>query len=97
MSLQPANENQSPKFIVEQAERNLCHPARMPTSATTSQPASIIQQNGIRLIEIVNNILDISKIQTGQVKIEKRSTMLKFILYELVTMFSPFAKIKNIC
>lgn len=56
---------------------------------------SVIIQSGKRLIEIVNNIIDISKIQTGQVKIEKKSIFLNSLFSDLLTFFSPFANTKN--
>ena len=55
-----------------------------------------INQSGKRLIEIVNNVLDISRIQTGQIKIEKKSIFIHTIFLDLITMFSAIAKSKNI-
>ena len=57
---------------------------------------SIINQCGQRLIEIVNNVLEISKIQTGQVKIEKTPIFIDSILADLLTFFTPIADVKNI-
>jgi len=56
----------------------------------------MINQSGKRLIEIVNNVLDISKIQTGQVVIEKTSISLSSLFTFITTFFSPLAKSKNI-
>ncbi len=56
----------------------------------------MINQSGKRLIEIVNNVLDISKIQTGQVSIEKTSISLSSLFTYITTFFSPLAKTKNI-
>jgi CheY-like chemotaxis protein/two-component sensor histidine kinase len=56
----------------------------------------MINQSGKRLIEIVNNVLDISKIQTGQVVIEKTSISLSSLFTYITTFFSPLAKTKNI-
>ncbi|MCX6320348.1 MAG: ATP-binding protein [Bacteroidia bacterium] len=56
---------------------------------------AIISQSGKRLIEIVNNVLDISKIQTGQVEIERKPVLINSIFSDLFTFFSHFAKIKN--
>jgi signal transduction histidine kinase len=57
---------------------------------------SIIQISGKRLIEIVNNVLDISKIQTGQVKIDKGPILLNSMFLDLLAFFSPLTKAKNI-
>ncbi len=56
----------------------------------------LIQISGKRLIEIVNNVLDISKIQTGQFKIEKRQILLNSIFTDLLGFFTPSANEKNI-
>jgi signal transduction histidine kinase len=57
---------------------------------------AIIIQSGNRLIEIVNNILDISKIQTGQVKIEQKAIVIDEVFSDLHNFFLPIAKAKNI-
>jgi CheY-like chemotaxis protein/two-component sensor histidine kinase len=62
----------------------------------TTEFTNMIIQSGKRLIEIVNNVLDISKIQTGQVKIEKKSIVINSLLEELLAFFNPIANIKGI-
>jgi len=57
---------------------------------------TLINQSGRRLIEIVNNVLDISKIQTGQIKIEKKPVLINSMFMDLTTFFSSIAKAKNI-
>lgn len=57
---------------------------------------AMISQSGKRLIEIVNNILDISKIQTGQFKLKQKTISINSIFSDLLTFFSPFARTKNI-
>jgi PAS domain S-box-containing protein len=56
---------------------------------------SIINQSGKRLIEIVNNVLDISKIQTGQIKIKESTILINSIFSDLFTFFSPIAITKD--
>jgi signal transduction histidine kinase/CheY-like chemotaxis protein len=55
-----------------------------------------ITVSGNRLIEIVNNVLEISKIQTGQVLITKKSIVVKDIFNDLSHAFQLIAKAKNI-
>jgi len=57
---------------------------------------SMISQSGKRLIEIVNNVLDISKIQTGQIEVKHTSILINSIFSDLFTFFSPIAIAKNI-
>ena len=56
----------------------------------------MIKISGNRLIEIVNNVLDISKIQTGQVRIEKNEVDINSIFSELLVFFSHLEKEKNL-
>lgn len=57
---------------------------------------ALISQSGKRLIEIITNVLDISKIQTGQVVIEKKPVLINSIFSDLMTYFSSAAIAKNI-
>ena len=57
---------------------------------------AVIKQSGKRLLEIVNNVLDISKIQTGQVKIQKENFIINTVLEDVLIFFSPIANNRNI-
>ena len=57
---------------------------------------AIITQSGKRLMEIINNILDISRIQTGQIKIEKKLILINSLFFDLLSFFSPLARNKEI-
>jgi len=56
----------------------------------------LISQSGRHLLEIVDNVLDISKIKTGQVRIEQKPVLINLIFSELLNFFLPVAKAKNI-
>jgi PAS domain S-box-containing protein len=58
--------------------------------------SNIIIQSGNRLLEIVNNVLDISKIQTGQIEINKKEIEIRTLFYNLFRFFIPIANNKNI-
>ena len=57
---------------------------------------SMISQSGKRLIEIVNNVLDISKIQTGQLKLNQAHISVNSIFLDLFAFFNTLAKAKQI-
>ena len=57
---------------------------------------SMITVSGERLIEIVNNVLEMSKIQTGQVKIVSEPIVINSLLSDLYDFFSHLAEEKNI-
>jgi PAS domain S-box-containing protein len=56
----------------------------------------VIQQSGNRLLEIVNNVLDISKIETGQVQITYKLFSINSIITDLYNLFSRNSNSKNI-
>lgn len=66
------------------------------TKEEISSYTAIIIQSGKRLMEIVNNILDISRIQTGQIRVEKKMIIINSLFADLLSFFSPLARSKNI-
>jgi len=92
--------------------RNMSHEIRTPLSAIIGFSAllndenntkedireftTLISQSGKRLIETVNNVLDIAKIQTGQVEIKKKPIFIYSLFSDLFTYFIPLANKKNI-
>ncbi len=56
----------------------------------------LIKEGGKRLIEIIHNVIDIAKIQTGQVEIKKKPVFIYSIFSDLFTYFKPMANTKNI-
>ncbi|HZK92562.1 MAG TPA: ATP-binding protein, partial [Prolixibacteraceae bacterium] len=56
----------------------------------------LIAQSGKRLVEIVNNVLDISKIQNGQYKIEQKPVLINSVFSDLLNFFLPVTNAKNI-
>lgn len=56
----------------------------------------IIQQSGKRLLEIVNNILDISKIETGQLNVVNQEFCIHTLCKSLHVFFAPAAQSKNL-
>jgi signal transduction histidine kinase len=58
--------------------------------------ARVVERSSYRLIELVNNILDLSKIETGQVKITNSAFVLNNLIREVYDFFELFSKEKNI-
>ena len=57
---------------------------------------TIIQTSGHRLLDTVNNVLDISKIETGQIIIKNSPFSINSLLADLYSFFSPPANSKSI-
>ena len=57
---------------------------------------AIIKQSGDRLIEIVNNILDISRIETGQIVIFNNYFSINSLMSDLFSLFTPIALINKL-
>ncbi len=56
----------------------------------------IISKSSHRLLDIINNVLDISKIETGQIEILKKTFSLNLIMDNLYAFFTPLAAKKGI-
>jgi PAS domain S-box-containing protein len=56
----------------------------------------IIQKSGDRLMEIVHNVLDISKIETGQFEINKKTVSIKSLITDLYGFFIKIANEKEL-
>lgn len=57
---------------------------------------AMISESGQRLIEIVNNVIDISKIQTGQIQIDNKLIQIDFLLIDILNIFRFSAKAKDL-
>jgi PAS domain S-box-containing protein len=58
--------------------------------------AKLVERSSYRLIELVNNILDIAKIETGQVKVNNCAFVLNNFMKELHDFFTIFVQEKNL-
>lgn len=56
----------------------------------------IIEQSGNRMLNIINDIVDISKIEAGQMVIHIQETNVNQLLNDLLTCFTPEAKSKGL-
>lgn len=56
----------------------------------------LIEKSGFRLIETVNNIIELSMIETGQVEIHIKPFLVNLLIYDLFDKFQPIANSKGI-
>jgi len=57
---------------------------------------AVIKHSGNRLIEMVNNVLDISKIETGQVEVYRMTFPVESLLDDLYSFFSSLTESKGL-
>ncbi len=56
----------------------------------------VIERNGKNLLELINDILDLSRVDAGREEVEVRSFEVDTLLAEVVSVINPLAKQKNI-
>jgi len=66
------------------------------TSDMQERYIQIIEQSGSRMLNIINDIIDISKIESGQMNINIGETNVNQLLKDLYVFFSPEAKKKGL-
>jgi PAS domain S-box-containing protein len=66
------------------------------TREEINEYASVITQSGKRLVELVNNILDISLIETAQTTVHKEIFSLNDMISDLYNFYIPIAAAKNL-
>lgn len=57
---------------------------------------SIIEQSGVRMLNIINNIIDVSKIESGMMEIDLNETNINELIDYIYTFFKPESDAKNI-
>jgi signal transduction histidine kinase/DNA-binding response OmpR family regulator len=97
--------------IKDQFLANMSHEIRTPMNAVLgfthllkAQPLNdkskeyvgVIESAGQSLLEIINDILDISKIESGMMRIEATAFSLRSVLHGVNTMFKPRAEEKQL-
>ncbi len=63
---------------------------------TKKKYIDVIEISGHRMLEIINDLIDISKIESGQVEVKKEIFKIGNLLEELLMFFFPEANIKEI-
>ena len=63
---------------------------------TQLQYINMIDQSGKRMLNIIHDLIDISKIETGQVEVVEENFQINRMLDDLFTFFNPVALIKGL-
>jgi PAS domain S-box-containing protein len=69
---------------------------RSPEECAQAGCVQIIQRNALHLLELINEILDLSKVEAGQMKVERVSCDLPALLSEIVSLMRPRAAEKGL-
>jgi len=69
---------------------------RSPEECAQAGCVQIIQRNSLHLLELINEILDLSKVEAGQMKVERVSCDLPALLSEIISLMRPRAAEKGL-
>jgi PAS domain S-box-containing protein len=67
-----------------------------PLTATQKHQLEIVQASGKHLLSIINDLLDVAKIESGEVKVEFEPVDCREVLEEIVSAMRPLADAKGI-
>ncbi len=56
----------------------------------------VIERNGRQLLELINDVLDLSRIESGRVEIEQTNINIKELIKEMISLIEPQAREKKI-
>lgn len=57
---------------------------------------NVIQKSGQRMLNLIDDLIDISRIEAGQMEVKQQDTDLNLLMYDLFAFFKPEAKRKKI-
>jgi PAS domain S-box-containing protein len=69
---------------------------RTPEECAQIGCVQIIQRNALHLLELINDILDLSKVEAGQMKVERISCDLPALVSEVISLMRPRAAEKRL-
>jgi PAS domain S-box-containing protein len=69
---------------------------RSPEECAQAGCVQIIQRNSLHLLELINEILDLSKVEAGQLKVERVSSDLPALFSEIISLMRPRAAEKGL-
>jgi PAS domain S-box-containing protein len=69
---------------------------KSPEECAQAGCVQIIQRNSLHLLELINEILDLSKVEAGQMKVECVSCDLPVLLSEIISLMGPRAAEKGL-
>jgi len=69
---------------------------KSPEECAEAGCVQIIQRNAQHLLELINEILDLSKVEAGQMRVERISSDLTLLLSEIVSLMRPRAAEKRL-
>jgi PAS domain S-box-containing protein len=69
---------------------------KSPEECAQAGCVQVIRRNSLHLLELINEILDLSKIEAGQMRVERISCDLPALLSELISLMSPRAAEKGL-
>jgi PAS domain S-box-containing protein len=69
---------------------------RSPEECAQAGCVAIIQRNALHLLELINEILDLSKVESGQIQVERVTCELPALLSEVISLMRPRATEKGL-
>ncbi len=91
-----SHELRTPLTSIKGAVELVLGTAEATTSGTQRELLNIIKNNTVRLIRLISDLLDLSKIESGKIEMEMKTCLVGTIFYDTVNEIRPLAERKGV-
>jgi CheY-like chemotaxis protein/signal transduction histidine kinase len=91
-----SHELRTPLNSINALSHVLIRQAKHKLSSEENEYLEVVERNGKRLLSLINDILDLSKIEAGKIELQPRSLSLSAMLRQVTDNILPLAKQKSI-
>jgi CheY-like chemotaxis protein/HAMP domain-containing protein len=91
-----SHELRTPLNSINALSRVLSMQAKSRLTEEENNYLEVVERNGKRLLALINDILDLSKVESGKVELQPEKLNLFFVLSQVIESVQPLARQKNV-
>ncbi|HAG15097.1 MAG TPA: hypothetical protein DCG69_01035 [Bacteroidales bacterium] len=91
-----SHELRTPLNSINALSRVLSMQAKSRLTEEENNYLEVVERNGKRLLALINDILDLSKVESGKIELQPKKLKLSSVLMQVIESIQPLAKQKNV-